>query len=128
MSGPRPKPCANVAAMPLEGHWQRTNTPLRRLTKRERNVVISGLGATLAALAVLLLATAGNSQPPPPPGCISVAVAGRTGAELVHGCGMEAREICARAATRDDPGSHAIVSSCGERGIRPLPSAAAPPN
>jgi hypothetical protein len=120
--------CANVAAMPLEGHWQRTNTPLRRLTKRERNVVIAGLATTFVTLAVLLLTTAGNSQPPPPPGCISVAVAGRTGAELVHGCGMEAREICARAATRDDPGSHAIVSSCGERGIRPLitPAAGSP--
>jgi hypothetical protein len=111
--------------MPLEGHWQRTNTPLRRLTKRERNVVISGLAVTLVALAVLLLATAGSTQPPPPPGCISVAVAGRTGAELVHGCGTEAREICARAATRDDPGSRAIVESCGERGIRPLSSPAA---
>jgi hypothetical protein len=112
--------------MPLEGHWQRTNTPLRRLTKRERNVVIAGLATTLIALAVLLLATAGDSQPPPAPGCISVPVAGRTGAELVHGCGAEAREICARAASRDDPGSEAIVASCGERGIRPLASPAAP--
>jgi hypothetical protein len=124
MSGRGEKTCANVAAMPLEGHWQRTNTPLRRLTKRERNVVIAGLATTLIALAVLLLATAGNSQSPLPTGCISVPVAGRTGAELVHGCGMEAREICARAATRDDPGSEAIVASCGERGIRPLDSPA----
>jgi len=113
--------------MPLEGHWQRTNTPLRRLSKRERNVVVAGLASTLVALAVLLLATAGSTQAPPPPGCISVPVAGRTGAELVHGCGMEAREICARAATRDDPGSHAIVASCGERGIRPLSPAAVGP-
>jgi hypothetical protein len=111
--------------MPLEGHWQRTNTPLRRLTKRERNAVIVGLAATLVALAVLLLATAGDSRPPPPPGCIEIPVAGRTGAELVHGCGMEAREICARAATRDDPGSQAIVAGCEERNIRPLDSPAA---
>ena len=111
--------------MPLEGHWQRTNTPLRRLTKRERNVVISGLALTLVALAVLLLATAGDSKPPLAPGCISVPVAGRTGAELVHGCGVEAREICARATTRDDPGSQAIVASCSERGIRPFASPAA---
>jgi hypothetical protein len=110
--------------MPLEGHFKRVNTPLRRLTKRERYVVIGGLVTTFVALAVLLLATAGNTQPPPAPGCISVAVAGRTGAELVHGCGMEAREICARAVPRDDPGSEAIVSSCSERGIRPLESSA----
>ena len=111
--------------MPLEGHWQRTNTPLRRLTTRERNVVIAGLATTFAVLAVLLLATAGDSQPPPAPGCIAISIAGRTGAELVHGCGREAREICARAATGDDPASHAIVSGCGERGIRPLDSPAA---
>jgi hypothetical protein len=111
-----------VAAMPLEGHWQRTNTPLRRLTKRERNVVIGGLAATLVALAILLLATAGDSQPPPAPGCISVSVAGRTGAELVHRCGMEARELCARAATRDDPAYRAIATGCDERNIRPLDS------
>jgi predicted metal-binding membrane protein len=108
--------------MPLEGHWQRTNTPLRRLTKRERNVVAAGLATTLIALAILLFATAGDSQPPPAPGCISVSVAGRTGAELVHGCDMEAREICALAATRDDPASLTIAASCGERGIRPLKS------
>lgn len=112
--------CDNVTAMPLEGHWQRTNTPLRRLTKRERNVVVVGLTTTLVTIAILLLVTAGDSQPPPPPGCIAVPVAGRTGAELVHGCGREAREICARAATRDDPASEAIVSGCEARGIRPL--------
>ena len=110
--------------MPLEGHFQRVNTPLRRLAKRERNVVGAGLATMLIALAVLLLTTAGDSRPPTPAGCISVPVAGRTGAELVHGCGREAREICARAATRDDPGSKAIVASCGEQGIRPLASPA----
>lgn len=108
--------------MPLEGHFQRVNTPLRRLTRRERTVVGIGLAATVVAIALLLLLTAGDTQPPPPPGCISVSIAGRTGAELVHGCGMEAREICAKAATRDDPASNAIAAGCRERDIRPLPS------
>jgi hypothetical protein len=106
--------------MPLEGHWQTVNTPLRRLTRRERNVVVAGLATTVVALAILLLATAGDRQPPPPPGCISVSIAGRTGAELINGCGMEAREICAQAALREDPNSQAIVASCDARGIRPL--------
>jgi hypothetical protein len=111
--------------MPLEGHFKRVNTPLRRLTKRERNVVIAGVSTMVIALAVLLLATAEKNQPPPAPGCIRVAVAGRTGAELVHACGMQAREICALSATRDDPGSRTIAASCSERGIRPLGSPAA---
>jgi hypothetical protein len=108
--------------MPLEGHFNRVNTPLRRLTKRERNVVIGGVSATFIALAVLLLATAGDSQPPPAPGCIRVAVAGRTGGELVHACGMEAREVCAHSATLDDPQSRTIAASCSERGIRSVAS------
>jgi hypothetical protein len=111
--------------MPLEGHFNRVNTPLRRLTKRERNVVIAGVAVTFIALAALILATAGDSQPPPAPGCIRVVVAGRVGGELVHACGMEARGICARSAGVDDPRSRTIAASCSERGIRPLGSPAA---
>ena len=108
--------------MPLEGHFNRVNTPLRQLTKRERNVVISGLVVTLAALAALLLATSEASQPPPASGCIRVSVAGRTGAELIQSCGKEARELCARSLGVDEPQFRAIAAGCGEQGIRPLGS------
>jgi hypothetical protein len=110
--------------MPLEGHFQRVNTPLRRLTKRERGVVFAGVVVTFAALAVLILATSGASEPPPAPGCIRVSVAGRTGAELIQACGREARELCARSAGRDEPQYRAIASGCADQRIRPL---AAPP-
>lgn len=106
--------------MPLEGHFQRVNTPLRRLTKRERNVVISGVIVTFIALAALLLATSGASQPPPAPGCIRVSVAGRTGAELIQACGKEARELCARSAGRDEPQYLAISAGCSDQSIRPV--------
>jgi hypothetical protein len=112
--------------MPLEGHFKRVNTPVRQLTRRERNVVGGGAAVVFIALAILILATAGNTQPPPPPGCISISVAGRTGAELVHGCGKEARETCALAATRDDIQSETIVSGCEEREIRFAGSASPP--
>lgn len=108
----------NLPAMPLEGHWRRTNTPLRRLPARERNVVIAGVAVTLVALVALLLATAGDSQPGPEPGCIRVVVAGRVGGELVHGCGAEAKAICARSATFDNERARTIVAHCEERGIR----------
>jgi hypothetical protein len=110
--------------MPLEGQWERTQTPLRRLTRRERGAAIALVAVTAVALAGLLLFTAGDSRPGPAPGCISVPIPGRTGAELVNGCGIKAREICARAATRDDPGSRAIAAECAERRIpRLAPSA-----
>jgi hypothetical protein len=108
--------------MPLEGHFKRVNTPLRRLTRRERNVVIAGATVTFVALAVLVLATAGDSQPPPAPGCIRVSIAGRTGAELVQACGVEARELCARVAGHEDPQSLAIAAGCSGQGIRPVTS------
>jgi predicted metal-binding membrane protein len=111
--------------MPLEGHFQRVNTPLRRLTKRERNVVIAGVAVTFVALATLILATAGSSQPPPAPGCIRASVAGRTGAELIQACGAEARELCARSAGRDEPQYLAIAASCSDQRIRPLAASSA---
>lgn len=104
--------------MPLEGHYRRVNTPLRRLTPRERNVVIAGLAVTLIAVLGLILATAGDSQPPAAAGCIRVAVAGRVGGELIHPCGAEARATCARATTFDNERSHTIVAACREAGIK----------
>jgi predicted metal-binding membrane protein len=104
--------------MPLEGHYKRANTPLRRLTRRERNIVLAGLAVTIVALVALVLATAGDTQPPPAPGCIRVVVAGRVGGELVHACGGEAKTACARAATFDNERSHTIVAACEEAGIK----------
>jgi len=103
--------------MPLEGHWQRTNTPLRRLTKRERNVVVAGLATTLVAIAVLLLATAGGGEPTLGPGCIHVGVPGRTGGELVSGCGAEAKALCIRAARYEGRRAELVLDACRERGI-----------
>ena len=67
-----PKEALTSAPMPLEGHWRRTNTPLRRLRKRERNVAIGATTVTLLALLALVLVPASETQPPPAPGCIRV--------------------------------------------------------
>ena len=103
--------------MPLEGHWKRTNTPLRRLTSRERNVVFAGLAATILTLAVLLAVTAGDSRPGPAPGCLRATVAGRTGGEPVNACGTQAVELCRRALVREDPWGEAVSSACREEKI-----------
>jgi hypothetical protein len=103
--------------MPLEGHWRRVNTPLRRVTRRERNVVIAGVVATLAAVVVLLVATVGDSRPPPAPGCIYAIVPGVMGATPVDACGARAKSLCAKHATLTDPGSRAIQGSCRRAGL-----------
>lgn len=109
--------------MPLEGHWRRTNTPLRRLRKRERNVAIAATSVTLLALLALVLIPASQTQPPPAPGCIRVLVAGRTGGEMVHACGAQARATCIRSASYRNPRSEKVTESCQAAGIRlgPVP-------
>lgn len=98
--------------MPLEGHWQRTNTPLRKLTLRERRVVVWGTLATAIVLLALVLATAGDRQPDPAAGCIRASIAGRTGAELINGCGQRAVALCRRAAGRDEPWATSVSDAC----------------
>jgi hypothetical protein len=98
--------------MPLEGQWRRVNTPLRRLTKRERNVAIAVVAVTIAGVVALILATVDDSRPAPAPGCISATVAGFTGAEPLEACGARARQICAAHAGQTDPRSKAILEAC----------------
>jgi hypothetical protein len=127
MSATGVRVAVTLPRMPLEeGHWQRTNTPLRRLTARERSVVIGGLTATVVAiLAIVVGGNAGASHPGPAPGCMRALVAGKTGGEMVNACGAEARTLCARTATFEGPRAEAILASCRGAGI-PLPRAAAP--
>jgi hypothetical protein len=103
--------------MPMEGHWRRINTPLRRLTRRERNVAIAGVVATVAAVLALVVATVGDSRPAPAPGCIYAIVPGVMGATPVDACGARAKSLCAKHATLTDPGSHAIQASCRRAGL-----------
>jgi hypothetical protein len=103
--------------MPLEGHWRRINTPLRRLTTRERNVAIVAVVVTLAAIVAIVIVTLPNSRPAPAPGCIYAVVAGFTGAEPVEACGERARHICDTRTQEGDPGGAAIRESCHEAGL-----------
>ena len=103
--------------MPLEGQWRRVNTPLRRITKRERNVAIAVVAVTIAGVVALILATVDDSRPAPAPGCISATVAGFTGAEPLEACGARARQICAAHGGRTDPRSKAILEACRRAGV-----------
>ncbi|MGN6215604.1 MAG: hypothetical protein ACTHN7_01405 [Solirubrobacterales bacterium] len=105
--------------MPLEGHYQRVNTPLRKLTTRERRVVIWGSLACAIAILALVVATAGSSShPAPAPGCIRPTIAGRTGGEVQNACGAKAIALCNRAVRTEGPWAEAVLSDCRARGIR----------
>jgi hypothetical protein len=113
---------ANLPQMPLEGHFQRVNTPLRKLTPRERNVLVAGVAVTFVTILGLILVTVGDSRPGPAPGCVSAVVAGRVGGEPVNGCGAEAKAICARSANYDNPRARTIGEACDEAGIAVTPA------
>lgn len=105
--------------MPLEGHYQRVNTPLRKLTKRERRAVTWGGLACGMAILLLVVATAGSSRHPAPgPGCIRPTIAGRTGGEVQNACGGKAVALCNRAAATEGPWAEAVLSDCRVRRIR----------
>jgi hypothetical protein len=100
-------------AMPLEGHYQRVNTPLRKLSGREIKVLIVGTAVTLVAVLALIFVPESTERPlAPGPGCIEVGVAGRVGNEPVVGCGEKAKAICRRAAEFDDPRARTISQAC----------------
>jgi hypothetical protein len=111
-------------AMPLEGHYRRVNTPLRKLTRRELTVVIAGAAVILIAILALLFLPAHNDRPlldergGARPGCIEVFVAGRVGNEPVVGCGRRAREICRRAAGFEGQRAETVVDACFAAGVK----------
>jgi hypothetical protein len=107
--------------MPLEGHHQRVNTPLRKLTRREITVVLIGSVVTLVALVALIFLPSTNGGPiiqdRAGRSCVEVYVAGRVGSEPVVGCGSKAVAICQRASHFDDPRANTIIDACREEGI-----------
>jgi hypothetical protein len=103
--------------MPMEGQWRRANTPLYKLTRRERVVAIALAAITTVAILAIVLASAGSTRPAPGPGCIRANVPGVMGALEVNACGERARRLCAERAGEEDPGSQAIVAACREAGI-----------
>jgi hypothetical protein len=105
--------------MPLEGHWKRTNTPLRRLTRREKRLVIVSAVVVLATVLALVLATVGDSRPGPKPGCIYAIVPGVMGATPVDACGAQAKRTCAEHAdpALKDPVSVGVRASCRRAGL-----------
>ncbi|HEY1595592.1 MAG TPA: hypothetical protein VGF74_09360 [Thermoleophilaceae bacterium] len=105
--------------MPLEGQWKRVNTPLRKLSRRERSVAIISAVVVLVAVLALVLATVGDSRPGPKPGCIYAIVPGVMGATAVDACGAQAKKTCTQHAdpAMTDPVSVGVRKSCRRAGL-----------
>jgi hypothetical protein len=104
--------------MPLEGHYERQNTPLYKLSPREIKVAFSIIAVTLVAMIAVVAATAGDSNPPPALGCINPTVAGIVGAETINRCGQEAVDTCSHAAEYSGARAETIVANCEKQAVK----------
>jgi hypothetical protein len=103
--------------VPLEGHWERVNTPLRKTTLRERRLLV-GFGALLAfgVIAATIVAIATNG-PETGKGCIRVDLPSTMGGSTPELCGSAARSFCAGPASHQAPLSSTALPKCREAGI-----------
>jgi hypothetical protein len=105
--------------MPLEGHWRRQSTPLRKLTRRERRVAVATAVISIITVLALVLATVGDSRPGPKAGCIYAIVPGVMGATAVDACGEQAKRTCAEHADPrlTNPVDRGVRASCRRAGL-----------
>jgi hypothetical protein len=96
--------------MPLEGHWQRQNTPLRSLGRRELLAILAAVAVVAAIVVVAVTASGGSS--PAQAGCIDVTIPSTTGGARVHACGAEAKRFCAEDADRGTTARAEVRRQC----------------
>jgi hypothetical protein len=105
--------------MPLEGHYERQNTPLYKLSPREIWVAASIVAVTLVTIIAMVAFTgATNSNPAPVQGCINPTVAGIVGAETLNACGQEAVDICSHASEYTGARAETIIGNCEQQGVK----------
>jgi hypothetical protein len=100
--------------MPLEGHWDRQQTPLRLPATRGGRAlfVIAGvlIVATVAVLAYVVLDDSGSG--PPPAGCVEATSGTSTGGAIVRACGRDADRLCRLNRGQETPLARALRSQC----------------
>jgi hypothetical protein len=102
--------------VPLQGQWQRINTPLRKTTARERRIVwvfSALLGAAAIATIVVAIATSGPSLPA---GCIQVEIPSTMGGSTTRLCGQDAASFCRSPAAHSPPLNGTALPKCRDAG------------
>jgi len=96
--------------MPVEGQWERANTPLGRRDKRLLAVVGAVAVIAAAALAAILIA---RSSPPAASGCLEVKVPSTMGGASLRVCGAGAHTFCRTQGGREPR----IAAACRRQGF-----------
>lgn len=108
--------------VPLEGHWERMNTPLRETTPRERllvRIVLAVLVVAAIATGVVAIATRNNgtSGNPLAAGCIRIEAPSTMGGSSSDLCGHEAASFCRSAAAHSPPLDSTALPRCRDAGL-----------
>jgi hypothetical protein len=111
--------------VPLQGHWQRVNTPLRETTSRERLLVralLTVLGiAVIAAVVVAIVTSGGSNGGGAAEGCVRVDVPSTMGGSAIHACGSRAAQFCRGPVAHDPSLSGVALPRCREAGYSVAP-------
>jgi hypothetical protein len=112
--------------MPLEGHWERLNTPVRDTTSRERLLVRVVLAVlVMAAVATVIVAIAtrdnGTSGSPLAAGCIRIEVPSTMGGSASDLCGSQAASFCRSEAAHSPPLDDTALPKCRDAGFATSP-------
>jgi hypothetical protein len=102
--------------VPLQGHWQRVNTPLRQTTRRERRLVkfvVALLAVAVAATVVVAIATSSSG---PAAGCIRVELPSTMGGSSTDLCGPKAEAFCKGPAAHKPPLNVTALPKCRDAG------------
>jgi hypothetical protein len=110
--------------MPMEGHWDRLNTPVRETTPREKLLVrgvLWALAVAVVATVVVAIATRdnGTSGSPLAAGCIRIEVPSTMGGSASDLCGTTARQFCASPAAHTEPLEQTALPKCRAAGFSP---------
>ena len=96
--------------MPVEGHWERANTPLRA---RDRRVLVVVAVVTVLTLAGLGIAYALGPAARSNAGCVVVDVPSTMGGATVRNCGAAAHEFCRTQGRLD----RSVATACTTQGF-----------
>jgi hypothetical protein len=96
--------------MPVEGHWERANTPLR---SRDRRVLVVVAVVAVLALAALGVAYALRPAARSDVGCVVANVPSTMGGATVKSCGARAHDLCRTQGKID----RAIAEACITQGF-----------
>jgi hypothetical protein len=103
--------------MPLEGHWERQQTPLRRTSLRENRLVAIITSLTVIVVLGVVVLAIGLGSPSVGRGCLQITAAGTTGAFVLHPCGADAVSLCRQQALRSDALARRAQAACRQARI-----------